>query len=132
MLGPQCGSLLAIDIAPSALAIAASRNAGLSHIRFENRQIPAQWPAQKFGLMLFSEVLYFLSPADIAITAGHACASALPGTIVLLVNYTEQIDEPCSGDAAADLFIAAAHSLKLIHHARHEKFRIDMLRHPES
>lgn len=129
MLARQCDALLAVDIAPTALAAAVSRCAGLSHITFENRQIPAQWPAQKFDLMLFSEVLYFLTPSDIAATAGLACASALPGAIALLVNYTEQIDEPCSGDSAADYFInAAANCFELIRHARHDKFRIDLLR----
>jgi predicted TPR repeat methyltransferase len=128
MLAAQCEALLAVDIAPSALAAAASRCAALSHIRFENRQIPAQWPARKFDLMVFSEVLYFLSPLDIAATANHACSSALPGAIILLVNYTEQIDEPCSGDEAAETFINAANRCNRIRHANHEKFRIDLLR----
>jgi 2-polyprenyl-3-methyl-5-hydroxy-6-metoxy-1,4-benzoquinol methylase len=129
MLAQQCNALLAVDVAPTALAAAAARCAGLSNVTFENLQIPAQWPARKFDLMLFSEVLYFLTPADIADTAGRACASALPGAIVFLVNYTEQIEEPCSGDAAADHFISAADGcFEVIRHARHEKFRLDLLR----
>ena len=133
LLAQQCDALLAVDIAASALAAAQSRCAGLPHIRFENLQIPAQWPDQKFDLMVFSEVLYFLSPADIAATAGRACASLMPGAAVLLVNYTEQIDEPCSGDAAAGHFInAASGCCKLIRHARHEKFRLDLLQLSES
>jgi len=129
LLAEQCDSLLAVDIAPTALATARSRCATLSHVTFENRQIPANWPAQKFDLMLFSEVLYFLSPADIAATASQACASALPGAIALLVNYTEQINEPCSGDEAANHFISAAGgNFELIRQTRQEKFRIDLLR----
>jgi len=128
-LAKQCDGLLAVDIAASALAAATARCAGLRHVSFENRQIPGNWPAQKFDLMLFSEVLYFFSPADIAVTAQKACASALPGAVALLVNYTGQIEEPCSGDDAADHFInAACPVFQRIRHARHGKFRIDLLR----
>jgi len=133
MLAQQCDGLLAVDIAASALSAAASRCAGLRHVTFENRQIPADWPAQKFDLMLFSEVLYFFAPTDIAAAARKTCASALPGAVALLVNYTGQIDEPCSGDEAADHFIdAASGCFQRVHHARQENFRIDLLRYEAS
>jgi len=129
MLAKQCDALLGVDLAATALAAAAARCGALPHIRFETRQIPADWPAQKFDLMLFSEILYFLSPADIAATAALACASALPDGIALLVNYTEQINEPCSGDEAAAHFInAVSGCFERVDYARHEKFRIDLLR----
>ncbi|WP_286839675.1 hypothetical protein [Acidiphilium sp. 34-64-41] len=60
--------------------------------------------------------------------AAHVTSTLAPGGIVLLVNYTEQIDEPCSGDQAAAHFIeAAAPRLRVDLQQRHQSFRIDRL-----
>ena len=50
-------------------------------------QVPRQWPNEGFDLIVLSEVLYFLSPADIAATADHVVATLEPAGIVLLVNW---------------------------------------------
>jgi chemotaxis methyl-accepting protein methylase len=96
-------------------------------VRFENRRLPQDWPAQKFDLIVISEVLYFLNPADIRRLAKRATASLSPGGLVLLVNYTETIDEPCSGNEAADIFAAAAGRLTRIRQIIRPKYRIDLL-----
>jgi cyclopropane fatty-acyl-phospholipid synthase-like methyltransferase len=125
-LAQRCAALLALDIVPSALAAARTRCAGQTHVTFENRRIPEAWPAGRFDLMVFSEMLYFLTPADIRRTAALARGALQPGGRILLVNYTAPIDEPCSGNEAAEIFIAAA-GLPVCRHAAEEKFRIDLL-----
>ncbi|OYV33758.1 MAG: hypothetical protein B7Z80_23140 [Rhodospirillales bacterium 20-64-7] len=125
-LAERCAALLAVDIVASALAAARTRCAGQTQVTFENRRIPEAWPAGKFDLMVFSEMLYFLTPADIRRTAGLACKALQPGGRILLVNYTAPIEEPCSGDEAAEIFITAA-GLPVCRHAAEEKFRIDFL-----
>jgi predicted TPR repeat methyltransferase len=133
LLAEQCDSLLAVDMVESALAAARARCAGLPHVTFANRQIPTQWPDQEFDLILFSEVLYFLTPADITRTALLAAESTQPGAIVLLVNYTEKIDEPCGGDEAADCFITAIWGhVEGLWQFRSQKFRIDLMRRRET
>ena len=127
-LAARCEALLAIDIAPQAVREARRRCAALPHVRVEELRVPEQWPEQKFDLLLFSEMLYFLIPADIRRIAGHACNSLLPTGLAMLVNFTDQIDEPCSGDEAAETFIAAAlPHVSLLEQLREEKFRIDVL-----
>jgi predicted TPR repeat methyltransferase len=127
MLAPFCDSLLAIDIADAALAQARQRCAALPHVHIENRHIPQNWPVQKFDLLVFSEILYFLTPQDIQKTATHARASLNPGGLVLLVNYTGPTEEPCTGDAAVEHFIAAfGRQHEMIERA--ERYRIDVLR----
>ncbi len=127
-LATHCEALLAVDIAPQAVQEARRRCAALPHVRIEELRVPEQWPEQKFDLLLFSEMLYFLTPADIRRVAGHACASLSPNGIAMLVNFTDQIDEPCSGDEAAETFIAAAlPQLALRKQLREDKFRIDVL-----
>jgi 2-polyprenyl-3-methyl-5-hydroxy-6-metoxy-1,4-benzoquinol methylase len=128
-LAARCAALLGVDIVDSALTAARARCADLRHVAFANLTIPDQWPGgQKFDLIVISEMLYFLTATDITRLATRVAASLLPGGMVLLVNYTEQIDEPCSGDQAAEIFIAATRSqLSPTLQQRHEKFRIDRL-----
>jgi len=133
-LAARCDALLAIDIVPAALAAAKARCEDLPHVSFANLRVPAEWPAaeQRFDLIICSEILYFLSPADIAAVAARAQASLAPGGVVLLVNYTEPVDEPCGGAEAAEIFIKeAARELAPVLQARQETFRIDLLARPD-
>ncbi|MCW8306034.1 nodulation S family protein [Acidiphilium sp. PA] len=129
LLAPRCVSLFAVDIVESALAAARVRCAAMAQVEFALLRVPEEWPAgQVFDLILLSEVLYFLTPADIGRVAAHVTNALAPGGSVVLVNYTEQIDEPCSGDQAADVFIAATQAqLRVGLHERHQAFRIDRL-----
>jgi predicted TPR repeat methyltransferase len=127
-LADLCEDLLAVDIADQPLARAKVRCAAATHVSFARMQVPTTWPAGSFDLIVFSEVLYFLTQADIMRTAALANGSLMPGGVLLLVNYTEKIDEPCSGEEAAEVFI---HELSppnaLVTQLRAQSFRIDLL-----
>jgi len=126
-LAALCATLLAIDISAPALAQARRRNAHLPHVAFEQRALPADWPAgRKFDLLVFSEILYFLTPSDVRRTAALARAACRPSARILLVNHTAPIDEPCDGDTAAELFIAAC-GLRHLQRRRAPGYRIDLL-----
>lgn len=129
MLATKCLSLLAVDVVDSALAMASENCKTLDHVRFKNLQIPVDWPSgQNFDLIICSEVLYFLSPEDIKRVSELAFESLLPGGEVLLVNYTEKIDEPCSGDEAAKAFIHFSRNyLAVQKQIAKDNFRIDLL-----
>lgn len=132
LLAPRCGRLLAIDAAERPLAQARDATRDLPQVEIACRRVPEQWPDERFDLILFSEVLYFLSPDDVARTALLARASLLPGGVVALVNWTghrpdEPGGDPCSGDQAADLFIAAAGPLRTLTSARTPDYRLDVL-----
>jgi predicted TPR repeat methyltransferase len=126
-LAAHCDGLLAVDVVDSALARARTRCAALPHVQFESRRLPQDWPQQKFDLIVLSEVLYFLDTADIARVAALAAASLAPGGCALLVNYTEPVDEPCTGDVAAEIFAAAAPGLTRTRQIFAEKYQIDLL-----
>jgi len=126
-LATICDTLLAADIVDTALAHAKTRCAALQHVQFENRLMPRDWPAgERFDLIVLSEMLYFLTPADISQLATLAAASLAPSGIALLVNYTETIDEPCNGNDAANIFIAAS-GLSRTRNLTRPKYRIDLL-----
>jgi SAM-dependent methyltransferase len=125
LLAPRCAALLAVDAVAAPLEAARQRCTGYSHVQFEKCMVPRDWPARRFDLIVFSEVLYFLNRADVWRCAALARRSLLPHGRVLLVNYTAPIDEPCGGDEAAEHF-RAEFGGRLAHHNRTESFRIDV------
>ena len=128
MLAPHCGSLLGIDIVDAPLSAARANCAAHPHVNFQRMQVPAEWPAGQFDLIVLSEVLYFLTPADIDRCAAQVRASLLPNPTIILVNWLGQTDDPTHGDDAADRFIAAnGGALTRTHHERHERYRLDIL-----
>jgi SAM-dependent methyltransferase len=128
LLAARCDALLALDIVDQPLQAAAQRCADQPWVRFRQMQVPGQWPAGRFDLIVLSEVLYFLSPADIDRCAALVAGSVLPNAKVLLVNWLGQSDDPCSGDQAADRFIAAtAGKSRIERQDRPERYRLDLL-----
>jgi len=129
LLAPQCDFLLAADIVETALDDARRRCAAMPQVSFANLRVPEQWPAgPAYDLILCSEMLYFLSPEDIVRVAHQTLASLTPSGTVLLVNYTEAINEPCGGSEAADIFIAAVSEVLVpAYQQREAKYRIDRL-----
>ena len=91
-------------------------------------QIPAEWPVAKFDLIVFSEVLYYLSPHDIRRAAARSLASSLPGGLILLVHWTGQTDYPCQGDEAVEYYLAACKAaLSPLLQRQEPEYRLDLL-----
>ncbi len=128
MLATRCERLLGADIVEAPLQAARARCADLPQVRFQTMRVPAEWPEQRFDLIVFSEVLYFLSQADIDRCVERVLGSALPGATVVLVNWLGSTDDPTSGDDAAARWIhAAAGSFSVRQQERHEKYRLEVL-----
>lgn len=126
-LAERCDSLLAVDVADAALVQARARCTRLEHVAIRRMQVPEEWPTGSFDLILFSEVLYYLSPADVVRTARRTRGSLCQGGTVLLVHYTLPTDYPCTGDAASGIFIAEMGFVP-IQQRREAEYRLDLLR----
>jgi len=128
MLAPHCEAVLAIDMIDQALQTAMAACADQPWVRFQRRTVPAEWPEGAFDLIVLSEVLYFLNPTDIAATADRVLDGLSPGGVVLLVNWRGQSDDPCTGEEAAELFLARTQpALRSTLLAREEGYRLDRL-----
>ena len=125
-LAQRCTALLAADFADAALAQARLRCADLPNVQLRRTHIPQEWPEQTFDLIVLSEILYYLTPAEITATARRACGSLSRRGIVLLVNYTLPTDSPVSGDEAAEAFIRATQLLPTLQQ-RQAQYRLDLL-----
>ena len=102
-LAPRCARLIALDCIPAAVARARARTASLPNVEILEGQAPEALPALAPDLVLFSEVLYFLTPEEI-----DACAAwaARAGRIVS-VNWTGDTAQALTGEEAADRLAAA-------------------------
>jgi SAM-dependent methyltransferase len=130
LLAARCEALLAVDIIEEPLRTARAVCADQSWVRFKRMQIPDEWPDEVFELIVLSEVLYFLSPADIAAVGDRVCATLEPGGVVLLVNWRGKSEDPCTGDEAADIFAERTRRwLYSTVHRQDDGYRLDLLCH---
>jgi 2-polyprenyl-3-methyl-5-hydroxy-6-metoxy-1,4-benzoquinol methylase len=108
---PPPQAVLAVDLVEQPLIAARAACADQPWVRFLRMRVPGDWPDGTFDLIVLSEVLYFLSPADIATVADRSADSLAPGGVVLLVNWRGRSDDPCTGEEAASLFIQRTREL---------------------
>ena len=128
LLAARCDTLLGLDLVEEPLQAARTRCANQPHVQFAQMQVPNQWPGRRFDLIVLSEVLYFLSERDIDRCAEHALRVLLPNPVVVMVNWLGSTQDPTSGDAAAERFIAATSlQLEVKGQERHEGYRLDVL-----
>jgi 2-polyprenyl-3-methyl-5-hydroxy-6-metoxy-1,4-benzoquinol methylase len=127
-LARRCDTFLAIDIVEEPLRLARARCADLAQVRFVRLQAPQEWPDRMFDLIVLSEILYFLSPADIKYCARRVVDSTSPDAILLLVNWLGQTDDPSTGNEAAEGLIGAlAGRFRVNQSEWTDRYRIDRL-----
>jgi 2-polyprenyl-3-methyl-5-hydroxy-6-metoxy-1,4-benzoquinol methylase len=128
-LADCCDQLLGLDFIEEALAIARARCRTQAWVSFRNIQVPLDWPAGQFDLIVLSEVLYFLSSEDNLSIIARCRRCLTPDGIILLVNWLDESpDDPCSGDTAAARFIKAGRDwFRVSFQGRTERYRVDRL-----
>lgn len=125
-LADRCGRLLALDASNVALGRARQRCAGLGHVAFEQRVLPAEAPPGPFDLAVMSEVGYYLAPADLRALLDRLADAVEPGGHLVLVHWTGETDYPQTAD---DVHRAArAHAgWRGFWSERAERYRLDLL-----
>lgn len=128
LLAPRCDAVLAVDLVERPLTAARAACADQPWVRFLRMRVPHDWPDGTFDLIVLSEVLYFMSPADIAAVGVRSADSLAPGGVALLVNWRGRSDDPCTGEEAASLFIQRTKGLlEPRTHLEDVGYRLDLL-----
>ena len=128
-LSERCDRLLATDLVPAAVAAARERCADRPSVEIRQGAVPADWPKGRFDLIVLSEFLYFLAPADLVALVACVGGAIAPGGDVVLVHWLGVTDYPLSGDEAAETFIReAAPFARVLHQSRTDAYRLDVLR----
>lgn len=130
-LAARCGHLLSVDVSEAALAQARQRCADLPQVEIRKMQVPDEFPAGQFDLILLSEVGYYWSLPDLARAADQLLAALPPGGQLLLVHWTPVVpDYPQTGDEVHAFFLRKAGpggSLRHLSGTRHAQYRLDLL-----
>jgi SAM-dependent methyltransferase len=101
LLAGRCDRLLSCDAAAAAAEAAVRRNASLRNVRVEQRLLPGDWPAGRFDLIVFSELLYYFGEDDLRNILRHAAGALRPGGTLIAVHWRHPVAEyPRSGDEA--------------------------------
>ena len=128
-LADRCDQLLAVDIVETALAQAREACRRQPHVAFALMRIPEEWPDGRFDLIMISEVLSYLEPADVRRTAAACRRSLAPNGTILLVNWLASTRRPSYADEAVTLFCAAMGGrCRSENRFRSELYRLDVLR----
>jgi SAM-dependent methyltransferase len=90
-LATRCDRLLAMDLAPRAVALARERLAGQPHVQVVQGSLPGDWPAQRFDLIVISEIAYFLAPDALPVLAARVRDSLEEGGTVLACHWRRPI-----------------------------------------
>ncbi|UMA67147.1 nodulation S family protein (plasmid) [Roseivivax marinus] len=103
-LAPRCTRLTVVECIPAAAAAARRRLAGFDHVAVvegDARTLPVSAP----DLVVLSEMLYFLTPGEIATLAQAISDGASPACRIVSVNWLGATDEALGGQQAADLLL---------------------------
>ena len=125
-LAPRCGRLLALDVAPTAVAGAAERLAPFTHAEARLAVMPDDLPSdERFDLIVASEVLYYLDPGALAVTAAWAARALVTGGRLVAVGWIgEAPDMPSDAEGVV---AALARGLRSVQTEAHPGYRIDVL-----
>ena len=136
-LAARCTRLLAVDVNEVALAQARARCARLENVRLERCQLPGDFPAQDFDLIVLSEVGYYLAMNDLLDLRARCFSQLRPGGHLLLVHWTPPVpDYPLTGDQVHETFLQAATGAtpawRQVAARREAQYRLDVLERPGS
>ncbi len=130
LLAPRCDRLIGIDVSSVALRAAERRNAGNGGVEFVHGELPEAWPRIDADLVVLSEVLYFLTAAEIRNLAQAVACHWCRGGACVLVNWLGPTGDLLPGALAADIFIAALSAAATSAHVgvlEETRYRIDVL-----
>ena len=125
-LAPRCGTLLAVDCAPTAVARARRRVAPLANVTVARRSIPEEMPEGRFDLIVCSEVLYYWDRDLLSATWPRLIDALEPGGSLLAVHWRGPVRHyPQGGDAVHELIRGDAEGLTLARAEVQPRYRID-------
>jgi SAM-dependent methyltransferase len=134
LLAERCDDLLALEPVEAALAAARNRNDTRPWVRFAPAFVPADWPSERFDLVVLSEVLDYLGADDLLGVAAALRRTVRQAGDVVLVHWVgKKRGGPASEDEASERLITAlAGSFVPLQQSRNPDYRLDVLRRTDA
>lgn len=122
-LAAHCDDILASDPIAAPLEQARDRAPDAT---FVVGAIPQDWPEGTFDLIVFSELLYYLSAQDRRAALDRAAQSLEPGGHLIAVHWRHDFEvATCNGDTVHDELQVRAEWHRIVHHIEND-FRLDV------
>ncbi len=96
-LAHRCDELVCLEWMPRIAALARERLRTYPHARVQEGAIPNAWPSGTFDLVVFSEVLYYLTETGLSSALELLERSLAPAGEVISVHYNPETNYPLSG-----------------------------------
>lgn len=128
-LAPHCDSITGIDIAEAAAAQARARLVAFPHAEIRVMHLPHDDLPDAYDLLVLSEVLYFLTPVELAAMADLAARRVEPDGDLIIVSYDGETQTELTGRQATETFLghALAH-FDLLRAEQREHYHVRLLR----
>jgi cyclopropane fatty-acyl-phospholipid synthase-like methyltransferase len=126
-LAPRCRSLVTIDAAPTAVAQARRRLAGISGVSAIVGSIPEAIPRMRYDLVVASEILYYLEEARLAQTLDRLRELSPPGARWVAVHWRPDGPERPRGAREAHEVLHAQEWLAPVADAHTDDYLLDVL-----
>ena len=126
-LARRADSVLGLDVSAVAVTEARRVHGATPGLAFETCELPDGWPAGEADLVVLSELLYFLEPAEIDALAARVADTLVPGGHCVVVCWLGENDRTLDGDGASERFARAFADGGAVVAARREPdYRIDV------
>jgi SAM-dependent methyltransferase len=86
LLAPRCDRLVASDLSEAAVALARQRLGAFAQVEVRRQVIPADWPDERFDLVVLADVGVYLTPGALDEVLGHVLRTLEPGGTLLAVH----------------------------------------------
>jgi len=128
LLAERCEKLLAVDLSERATAIAAERLAPVAdRVQVQTRDFIKDWPDGRFDLIILSEVLYYLDPAQFEAVLRRSREALTDDGDLVAVHWRRKVEEyPAGGEAVHDRLAQA--DLSHVAGYRDRDFLLDVYR----
>lgn len=92
-LAGRCAQLWATDVSARAVELARQRTASLGNVAVEQARHPARWPTQKFDLIVFSEVGYFLTADELRASVPRLARTLCERGVLIACHWRHRFAE---------------------------------------
>lgn len=124
-LAAVCRRVIATDIAPTAVALAADRCRHLDAVSVRLAGGPTDLPGAPVDLVVFSEMGYYFDALTLERYAGELAAQLIPGGEFIAAHWLgTSPDHVLHGDVVHETLLATL-PLSWVQGTRHDGFRID-------
>jgi protein-L-isoaspartate O-methyltransferase len=126
-LATRCLRLITIDAAPTAVEIARQRLDDEPRVQLLTGVIPSAIPNGPFDLVIASEILYYLTAGELAVTIDRLCEQMAPAARLISVHWRPDGPERPQTTDAVHAALRRQRRLRSLERGGTDHYRLDVL-----